>query len=507
MNDDGMMHKPSVLIILFAGALGLFSGYFATQRFAVDSTAPDVIPNSPLSSQRDPQTTEDSALDRVVTMRSSETLESLIAQGEEATYATLALWLLDANPEDIAAYGNFRKGGKMGGDQKRLLFIHWTRLAPEAAIAAVADTSDQGMVWWAWAASEPERALTAAGADRIKDVARGIGEFHPKWVREHFDSIPEAAKNAAIGGVTTWKEDEDHVATLDFLSEHQRYFQSHVFRTLARKDPWAAFDWLQKTNNLDARGAVGILLESMRSTHPEDLERLDAMTSPGSLKRKIEDARFTHLLSTDPEAAFEQARNSATPFLTAKRLAEIGSKLLTSDAEQAFELGAEVLAAAPNQLAPELRIQAEGKSQNFGSDDAENVAANFMGSLLTRDPERTLGIVLAGKEAPSPIFNRLATQWANQDLPAYMEWVNRQETPAIRTSAVKHVVRQLVTQEHFQEAAEWATSGGIPDENGLYFLAHQWRERNPDEAAAWLQDANLSPTLKRNLGTILSPQP
>jgi hypothetical protein len=501
------MHKPFVLIPLVASTLGLFSGYFANHRFAVDSASAEGAPNSPLPSQRERRTAEDSAMDRVATMRSSETLESLIAQGEEATYATLALWLLDASPEHIAAYWNFRKGGKMGGDQKRLLFIHWTRLAPEAAIAAVANTSDQGMVWWAWAANEPERALTTAGADRIKDVARGIGEFHPKWVREHFDSIPEVAKSAAIDGVTTWKEDEDHVATLDFLSEHQRYFQSHLFRTLARKDPWAAFDWLQKTNKLDARGAVGILLESMRSTHPEDLERLDAMTPPGSFKRKIEEARFTHLLSTDPEAAFEQARNSATPFLTARRLAEIGSKLLTSDAEQAFELGAEILAAAPNQLAPELRIQAEGKSQSYSPDEENNVAANFMGSLLTRDPERTLGIVLAGKEAPSPIFNRLATQWAKEDLPAYMEWVDRQEAPAIRTSAVKHVVRQLVTQEHFQEAAEWATSGGTTDENGLYYLAHQCRERNPDEAAAWLQDANLSPALKRNLGTILSPRP
>jgi hypothetical protein len=130
-----------------------------------------------------------------------------------------------------------------------------------------------------------------------------------------------------------------------------------------------------------------------------------------------------------------------------------------------------------------------------------------MGSLLTRDPERTLGIVLAGKETPTPTFNRLAPQWAKEDLPAYMEWVNRQETPAIRTSAVRYVVQQLATQEHFQEAAEWATSGGTPDENGLYYLAHQWRQRNPDEAAAWLQDANLSPALKRNLGTLISSRP
>src|SRR5688572_21968635 len=105
------MHKPFVLIPLVASTLGLFSGYFANHRFAVDSASAEGAPNSPLPSQRERRTAEDSAMDRVATMRSSETLESLIAQGEEATYATLALWLLDASPEDIAAYWNFRKGG------------------------------------------------------------------------------------------------------------------------------------------------------------------------------------------------------------------------------------------------------------------------------------------------------------------------------------------------------------------------------------------------------------
>jgi hypothetical protein len=499
------MHKPYAFITLIASAAGLCSGYLANHRVssgaATASSAGNPRARSPLNGE-----TSTNPSSQTATLRSNETLETLIVQGEEASYATLALWLLDADAADIEAYWNFRKGGKMDGDKKRLLFIHWTRLAPQAAIAAAAHTKDQGIAWWAWAANEPELALSMVGADRVKDVARGIGEFHPKWLREHFEQIPAAARSAALEGLTTWKEDEDHVATLDFFKEHGSYFPSHLFRTLAMKDPWAAYDWLQKTNQLTSSRTMDILLETMRSNHPEDLERLNAMTSPGSLKRKIEDALFSNLLTADPKAALEQARTSDTPFLKAKRLAKIGVTLLSSDPEQAFELGAEILAANPQKLAPVMQVQTDGQRRSWGSDEDETAAANFMKSLLARDPERTLGIVTAGQEAGNQTFRQLASKWAEQDLPAYLEWVHRQESPAIRNEATRYVVQQFVAQGQFREAAEWATSGKTLDHDHLQYLATEWKQRDPAGAAAWLDAAELPESVKHALGSILLHQ-
>jgi hypothetical protein len=499
------MHKPYAFITIIASAAGLCSGYLANHRVSSGAATAPAAGKPHSRSPRNGETSTNPS-SQTATLRSNETLETLIAQGEEASYATLALWLLDADAADIEAYWDCRKDGKMDGDKKRLLFIHWTRLAPQVAIAAAAKTKDQGIAWWAWAAHEPQQALSMVGSDRIKDVARGIGEFHPKWLRDHFELIPEAARTSALDGLATWKEDEDHVATLDFFKEHGSYFPSHLCRTLAMKDPWAAYDWLQKTNKLNTGRPMDVLLETMRSSHPEDLARLEAMTPPGALKRKIEDALFTNLITTNPKAALEQARASDTPFLAAKRLAKIGSTLLTSDPEQAFELGAEILAANPAKLAPAMQVQTDGQRRNWGPDEEENAAANFMKSLLARDPERTLGIVTAGQESVTQAFHQLAAEWADQDLPAYLEWVNRQESPAIRNEAATHVVQQFASQGHYQEAAEWAISAKILDHRSLYFLAGQWKQRDPAGAVAWLQTVDLPESVKRDLRTIISPQ-
>jgi hypothetical protein len=279
----------------------------------------------------------------------SENLDSLLAEGEGVTYAGLALWMLDADADEIAAYWARCNQEGLGGDIKRLIFINWTRLDPLGAIAATQGKEEWKMVWWAWAASDPAAALAAAGPEQYGRVANGIGEFHPAWVRDHFSDIPDDAKDDALHGLMTWKENADPEATLDFLKEQGRRFQSHIFKAFALKDPWGAFDWLEKNDMLEVSqyssraGPVEILIREMNAAHPDDLERMASMLPAGKLKWVMEDAVFEKQMETDPEKALETARKTEVPLVAAKRLAMIGAGLVTSDPDKAFDIAADIL--------------------------------------------------------------------------------------------------------------------------------------------------------------------
>lgn len=490
--------KPAVIFAIAMGALGLFAGYFANKQTPGEIN-PEAVPlvlkpekrssNTPLPEEKVSPTS-------LPQVHSEETLETLIAQGENASYAGLALWLIDASEPDIAAYWESRKSGKLSGDIKRLIFHNWTRLDPQAAITAVAGTSDAMTPWWTWAAHDPRAALAAAGPDQMKSVANGIGQLQPEWLREHFDLIPEEVRSDALNGLMNWKEDSDHVATLDFLKEHGIGFHTNLFKTLARKDPWAAYDWLEKNDKLDSRdnGPVDVLLAAMKSGQPDDLERLAAMTPPGALQRKIEDALFESLLATDPEAALIRAKSTDAPLIAARRLAKIGTSLLASDPGKAFGIGTDIIAASPDQVAPKKQIETDRGSTSWGAEDS--AAMTFMESLLVKDPERTLEMTTTGNQTVTQTFRELSGKWAERNLVEFTEWVNRQPAGPVRNAAASSVVNQLSNQGHFQEAAEWAMSG---DPGSLYSLAWQWGRSNRTEANAWLESADLQDSVKGNL--------
>lgn len=500
------MNKTSATFTLIMCACGLLLGYSAGRKGAVLAEGKDTVPEPVRSSTRKTGAISDPRAAQLPEARSNESLATLIAQGENATYAGITAWLLDADAHEIAAYWDSCKDGKLDGDKQRLIFLNWTRLDPQAAIAAVAGTDKAGMPWWAWAASDPQAALSAAGADRLTDVARGIGEFQPKWLMEHFDRIPGEAKPPSLNGLLTWKENEDPLATMDFLQKQGIHFNAALFRTLARKDPWAAFDWLQENNGIDrGSGAIDILLDTMKSGHPDDLERLAAMTPSGALKRKMEDAIFSNLLATDPEAALVRAKAMESPVMAAARLAQIGTSLLATDPEKAFSIGADILAASPDRLAPLKRIDIGDNNTSWGT--GESPAETFMDSLMIKDPVRTMEMTTAGMKDGSTTFRTLCGKWADRDLPAFAEWVNRQTEPKVRDAAAGQVISRLTSQGQFQEAAEWAMRGSASNPANLHSIAAEWGQSNPAAASEWLESADIPENVRGNLRNYIRKEP
>lgn len=505
------MNKTSATLTLVMCACGLMLGYTANRK-AAEGRPRDPVTTAAKSVRTGPRKAGEAATPQVFPSkdtRSSENLDSLIAQGADASYADLTLWLVDADAGEIAAYWESSRDGKLDGDRERLIFLNWTRLDPQAAIAAVAGTNRAGMPWWAWAASDPKAALASGNGERLKDVARGIGEFQPKWLMENFSQIPEAVRQDALGGLLTWKENEDPVATLDFLKTQDIHFNRALFRTLALKDPWAAYDWLQKNKGAETKsaGALDVLLETMKSSHPDDLNRLAAMTPSGALKRKVDDFVFGSLLAKDPEAALVRAKAIEAPFVAVSRLGQVGNSCLATDPEKAFGIGRDILAYGLESLVPSKQIDlGNGNSTNIW-DSNENTASTFINSLMAKDPVRVMEMTTAGMKGVSSTFQTLCSNWSNQDLAAYRNWADSLTDPQVRNSAARHVVTGLSSQGRFEEAAELATSDYNKYAGALHQLASDWGQRDPAAAAAWLDSAEFNQELKGQLKTYIRNNP
>lgn len=431
-------------------------------------------------------------LPRLVT---SESLESLVAQGDGVSYGSLALWLVDADAAQIAGYWHECRKGKPDGDIKRLVFLNWMRVDPAGAIAATAGTEDAEIAWWAWSASDPQAALAAAGPEQLNRVAKGIGEFQPGWLCNHFSEFPDEGKDAALAGLATWKETDDPQIVLDLFLKINRGFQPHIFQAFAIKDPWAAFDWLERKRMLQLSqyngrsGGIEILIEQMKAAYPEDLERMAAMMPAGKLKRIMEEAAFENLIATDPIKALKAAKETEAPLMAAKRLSTIGAGLLATEPEEGFDIAAEILEKSPGGLSPMREVSIGNSSISWGGQEGE--AAKFFDSLMAKDPTRTLDMAaMAAGDSPGGTFRELADTWAKTDLKSYASWVNRQTEPAIRTAAINTVVNQLRNRGSYEEAGEWAMTS--PDRSSsLQSLGWVWGSKDKGAARTWFEAVDI----------------
>ncbi len=504
-----MKNSPLFLILGLSGA-GLLSGLAArrmTQGASVLAPAPAPVETGTSSGATAPEAAfskpDKAAPIPVPLPASTDTVEILLAVDDATLYPRLAAWLLGAGEQDIAAYWNgyrTRKNREMYIAD--LVFINWTRLNPSGAIAAVAGTKDDYFPWWAWTAHDPQAALAAAMATAPKmvdRVARGIGGFHPDWLREHLDQIPEASRSSALSSFKEVGDTENPLETLKFIRENSMDFDKGIFKSLVRKDPWEAFEWIQQNPSLQTgryrseNGPLDVLLDTMITDHPDDLKRLVAQTPSGEMKRKMEAAIFENLLETDPAAAIAQAKATDSAVIAAERFAKIGLGLIKTDPDQAFEMARKLMAINPGRRDTSMRVEYPNGSSSWGGN--EDGSSELVAALIARDPARLMEIAIPPdgvKPNQSQFFSWATHQWANQDLVSYTNWVNQQTDPGIRESAVGPVVSQLSQLGQFTEAIEWARGSETTENSYLYTIFYQWGRVDPAGAAGWLETSGLS---------------
>jgi len=211
------------------GIVGFLCGFVAKRMAAPGNTPAAAIGENPANSgaARNLAPSRPAAgrslAESAAELRSHDTLDGLLALGGQVPYQRLALWLLDATPGESAAYWQTHVAAqKRDRNITDLVMASWTRIDPQGATAAVAGTRFEDFAWWARAAHDPQAALAAAmdtNPSRVPNVAWGIGEFHPKWLRDHFGEIPSSVRRMAMQGLEKWGETRDPLATCEFLKD------------------------------------------------------------------------------------------------------------------------------------------------------------------------------------------------------------------------------------------------------------------------------------------------
>ena len=511
------MTKPTTFLIAGLCAAGLVSGIAARRlTHGTSAAAPDSanVETKSAGTAKNPEAvaskeTKSTTVSAPV-QHSTDTAEILLALDDTTLYPRLAAWLLDAGEADIAAYWN---GYKIRKNRKTyiadLVFINWTRLDPAGAIAAVAGTKDDYFPWWAWTCHDPQAALAAALAKdpkKLNMVARGIGGFHPDWLRDHLDQIPEAHRSSAFYAFTEVDDGENPLETLKFIQENSMGFDNGIFKSLVQQDPWAAFEWLKENPSLTSsryhyseQDPLGVLLDTMLTEAPDDLKRLVAQTPSGELKRKMEAKLFENLLETDPAAAIAEAKSTDSTIIASERFAKIGLSLLKTDPDEAFEMAKNLFTINPAGTRSMIQVEFPNGSSNWGGSESGNT--ELITALIAKDPARLMEIAIQpGKDKPegSQTFMTAANQWANQDLVGYTNWVNQQTDPAIRNPAAGQVISQLAQMGQFTEAIEWVESSGNA-EGYINSVLYQWHVKDAQGAANWLDTSNLSEEKKAGI--------
>jgi hypothetical protein len=518
--------RNPLLLLLGLSAAGLASGYVAKR--VAGPASPAVVASDGASpagtpDKRGTTATASPATAAVLksisqsTIRSTDTLEiAKTLEGPDA-YHRLALWMVDASEPEIAAYWqHYRQQKSRSNEITDLIFINWTRIDPRAATTAAKGTGDEHYAWWAWACHDPKTALETAIAenpDRVNNVTWGIGEFHKDWLREHFDELPEGARNNALQGMAKWDDGENPLDTLNFLKEKGYGFHPGIFNVLIRKDPWAAYDWIEE-NGSSARSqyggsfdAMSTFVETVGEQYPDVLKRIADQAPSGEMKRKLEAVLFANLLKTDPEAAIVQAEETKAPVIAAQRMAAAALSLVRKEPERAFELAGKIFAANPDALSGMTMVEYAGGSSGWGSGDQQ--VSELMDALLIQDPARVMELKFAedqGHRHNSP-FAQLASKWAEQDINGLSEWVNRQDDPKVREPAAAVIVNKLSNEQQYEDAAGWAMSLGDSKIAHVQNVLATWRQSNPDEALQWLDNSQLPEADRNQIKTSLGLQP
>ncbi len=455
----------------------------------------------------------------VAGMKSADTLADLLALDDtEDLYARLALWLLDAPEEDIAAFWSAyagRERSQRDTELLDLLFAQWTRIDPVAAIEAAKGSGHEGIPWWAWAIHDPDAAIAAARdapAEMAGFVMRAIGQFHPERALRMLEENPGFAQWNAIEGIINGLARTDPEAALAFQRLHGRMHDTKAIEKLTRDDPHAALEWLRRQPRGD-NDSMGAFLGTLQRENPSMIAELAEGLPPGSLRRQLESAAFRHLAETDPAEALRQARDTASPRLAAERLAVLGSRMATDDFQGALGIFGDLFAACPD--AGNRMLWTRRPNGSGGSLAAIEGVTPFIDQLIAADPQATMEAALRmpGVDAApgrqiihhsgvdGSAAAAVASRWGSQDPEGLAGWLETQEPGPDFDRGAVYASRGYLGRKQFDEGIEWSMR--ISDESrrssAVQSAFQLWQNNDRQSARQWVQEADLPADVRKSL--------
>lgn len=430
-------------------------------------------------------------------LHSNDTLESIIKVPLSDAYSRLALWLVDASDEDVAAYWKFYEAQKnRPSDLTDLFFVNWVRINRDAAFAAVSGTKYEKYAWRGWCSSDPNAAFQAMkSADKkfSEHIMSSIGEFHPEWVHAHINELNDSEKQMAFYGINHWGNDADPLATLKYYQENKMQIDKNILRALVRKDPWAAYDYMKSEGNLVNKYQNQIekknILEMLAGEHPDDVARMAELAPKGELRREMEAVIFKNLITTNPEEALEQARKTEAPSVAAQYWIDLIAHYTTENPDKALSLLEEFWKNHPNGFAIGSKHEFD-KSTYSGSSKMDGLN-EMLASIVARKPQETAELAFNTKSAHPDIILR---QWLKNDPEAYSNWVNQQTDQERKSAGASIIVSHLISEEsNFPLAAQWITMLKNEQQFGHGFeLYSNWKKSDSNAADQWLDHSGLA---------------
>jgi|GEM_PF-1612217 len=490
--------KLLVVTSLAMATLGYLTGSLGKQFRTADSSQEENADTVPLSNRGHV------ANDGVPSgIKSSDTIAALADIPAAHLYDRLALWLLDASASEMQEFWtSYTAREDRTNDLNDLVFINWTRVDPEAAIAAAEGTEFAKYPWWAWACHEPEKALSEVLARypgqenraRIGEVAWGLGEFHPNWLRENLDDLPEKwMRDHALLGYVKFADTENPRESIEFLKSHGGNIDQKTIAAFGREDPLAAYQLALELKGNDGnyryQELPDQLVDSLAADDPVLLDHLLAHVKSPQGKIKIQRKQFEGLLKRDPAAAEEKAKELPKGWAKEDQLAALAKHHFKDNPDKAIEIAALMLKENGNPNSRITWIYHEGSAS--GGAAGNNPIPDLINQLTTSHGEALIEKVLAEEGS----YATVGYAWAQQDLPGFAAWANKQDDPDIYQSSASIVISKLTEKAHYSEAMDWAESLHKEESPSLPYPTRntyqQWFQANPEEARAWKEKASL----------------
>lgn len=453
----------------------------------------------------------------IPTARSTDSMADLLALPENVLFSRLALWLIDAEEEEIASlWKELVKRGGIDFPINQLVFVVWTKLNPTAAIQAVAGTNHAEAAWWGWASHSPEAALAAALEDddssNIMTVMEALGECHPAFVLANFDQWTGLDREYALWGLEALGEGGDPREILDFLLERGSEGSEAMLRRLVRDDPREALHWAREADDRISPGPFGgegnnqvlAVAEHLERLHPELLREMRDAQPEGVVRRAMDRFLFERLAREDIDSAIEMARKTKGPRIAIERWGKIGLALVDSEPQRAMEVWEEMMKDAPHVFTYGNEVHYPGGSsgRGYSSEDIPKLAER----LLQVDPARLLATRPEGKSQWGDDWSELASAWAWTDVDGFKEYVTTNREDGRRSEYERILLGQLTGRGRMNEALEYAQGMEDRGVSALPGVIEQWKQFAWEDAKSWVEEAELTPEQRERLLPIVDPE-
>ena len=439
---------------------------------------------------------------------SNDTIDTLLQLPVDQLYHRLALWLLDAPAHEIEElWKRYSKRADCSDDLDELILIGWAGIDPESAIATVTAVEYDKGPWRAWACHEPERALDSAlsrfrkmeDQTSLIQVLRGIGEFHPKWLRENFDDLPEQwMGDEALAGYLRRTDTENPRESIRFLQEKKAKIPVKTLLALGLQDPVAAHSLAME---IPPESRPSDFTDRLARGNPAAVEILLARTTAPRERMQLRLKQFESRAKSDPLAVEEMIRELPSSWLKDGGLAILANHYLDDDPAKAVELTAEILLQANYEEEQSSRIYL-GRGGLDPKKLAPSPAKSLVNRLVQEAPAELMAAIEPEDGFPTSAYRDVVETWADHDAVGFAEWARDVEQPFTYVVAAGEVTSRLLADKQYPEAMEWAES--IPAATGKpsYHLGDvygSWLREDPDAAKSWRAGARLSEAQKRSL--------